>query len=49
MEYHLWANPSLDLPGMVKIIHGLGFRITHLSEAPELKWGILHAVKVKPA
>lgn len=46
MEYHLWANPSMDVPGMVKIIRDLGFRITHLSEAPELKWGMLHATKV---
>lgn len=46
MEYHLWANPQLDVPGMVKTIRDHGFRITHLDEAPELKWGILHAVKV---
>jgi FkbM family methyltransferase len=46
MEYHLWANPAMDVPGMVKTIRDLGFRITHLSEAPELKWGMLHAVKV---
>jgi FkbM family methyltransferase len=47
MEYHLWANPSLDLAGMVKIINNLGFRITQLSEAPELKWGMLQAVKIR--
>jgi len=46
MEYHLWANPQLDVPGMVKTIRNHGFRITHLDEAPELKWGILHATKV---
>jgi FkbM family methyltransferase len=45
MEYHLWANPQLDVPEMVKTIRNYGFRITHLDEAPELKWGILHAAK----
>ncbi len=46
MEYHLWANPELDVSEMVKMVRSLGFRITHLSEAPELKWGVLHAARV---
>jgi len=45
MEYHLWARPGLDVPEMVSLIRGVGFRITHLSEARELKWGVLHAVR----
>lgn len=45
MEYHLWANPQMDVPEIIKIIKGLGFRITYLNEAPELKSGILHAAK----
>ena len=46
MEYHLWAKPELDVSEMLKIIRNFGFRITHLSEAPELKWGIVHATKI---
>jgi len=46
MEYHQWAKPEVDIAEMVKLIRGFGFRITHLSEAPELKWGMLQAVKV---
>jgi FkbM family methyltransferase len=46
MEYHLWANPKMDLPGMIKILRDLGFRITALEEANELKWGVLQAVKI---
>ena len=46
MEYHLWANPNMDLPGLVKIVRDLGFRITALEEAAELKWGVLQAVKI---
>jgi hypothetical protein len=45
MEYHLWANPEIDVPGLVKMIKDFGFRITHLSEAKELKWGFLHATR----
>jgi FkbM family methyltransferase len=43
MEYHLWANPKMDVPEMVRKIRDFGFRITHLCEEP--KWGILHATK----
>jgi FkbM family methyltransferase len=46
MEYHLWANPTLDVYQMVKMLRDLGFRITHLNEAPQLKWGILHASRI---
>jgi FkbM family methyltransferase len=46
MEYHQWAKPEIDVAEMIKIIKSFGFRITHLSEAPELKWGILHATKL---
>jgi FkbM family methyltransferase len=44
MEYHLWANPKMDVPEMVRKLGGFGFRITHLCEEP--KWGILHAIKI---
>jgi hypothetical protein len=43
MEYHLWANPNMDVPEMIKRIKDLGFRITHLSEEPQ--WGIVHAAR----
>lgn len=46
MEYHLWANPTMELSGLVKIVGDLGFRITALEEANKLKWGVLHAVKI---
>jgi hypothetical protein len=46
LEYHLWANPGMDLLKTLKIIKDLGFRITCLSEAPELKWGLLQAAKL---
>jgi FkbM family methyltransferase len=46
MEYHLWANPKMEVPALVRIIRDIGFRITHLSEAPELKWGVLHAARI---
>ena len=48
MEYHLWANPEVGVPEMVKIVRDLGFRITQLSESKELKWGILHAARFRP-
>jgi FkbM family methyltransferase len=44
MEYHLWANPNMDVPEMVRRIRDFGFRITHLFEEPE--WGILQATKM---
>lgn len=44
MEYHLWANPNMDVPEMVRKLGGFGFRITHLCEEPE--WGILHAIRL---
>lgn len=46
MEYHLWAKPELEVPEMLKMIRNIGFRITHLNEAPELKWGVLHATRL---
>ena len=45
MEYHLWARPEMDAAALVKIVKDLGFRIICLEEAPELKWGVLQAVK----
>ncbi len=45
MEYHLWAKPEVDVPEMVEVIRGFGFRITQLSESPERKWGIVHAAR----
>lgn len=45
MEYHLWAKPEMDALALVKIVKELGFRITCLEEAPELKWGVLQAAK----
>lgn len=44
MEYHLWANPGMEVPEMVRQIRKLGFRITHLSE--ESEWGIVQAAKL---
>jgi FkbM family methyltransferase len=46
MEYHLWASPGLEVAGLMKILRGLGFRITHLNEDPQLEWGILHATRI---
>jgi FkbM family methyltransferase len=46
MEYHLWASPGLDVPGLIRILRGFGFRITYLNEAPQLEWGILHATRI---
>ena len=46
LEYHLWANPEMDLLKTLKILKDLGFRITCLNEAPELKWGLLQAAKL---
>lgn len=46
MEYHLSAKPDMDALGLVRIVKDLGFRITGLEEAPELKWGVLQAVKI---
>jgi FkbM family methyltransferase len=43
MEYHLWANPNMDIPELIRRVRGFGFKITHLSEEPE--WGILQAAK----
>ena len=46
MEYHLWAKPQVDLAEVVKMVRSFGFRISHLAESRELKWGILHATRV---
>jgi FkbM family methyltransferase len=44
MEYHLWANPQMDVPEMIRRIRSFGFRIINLCE--ESQWGIVHAIKV---
>jgi len=43
MEYHLWANPKMDVPEMIRRIRDFGFRIINLCE--ESQWGILQAIK----
>jgi len=45
LEYHLWAVPEMDVTQLVEVVKNLGFRITHLNESSELKWGMLHASK----